>query len=380
MSSQKNRKMACPPYEAAALLQAGSILNVYTEASHENIGSCLTEALVIHAPHDLRLDPAPLPQPGPDEVRVNMAWGGICGSDLHYFSHGGVGASVLHAPMVLGHEVSGTIDALGRDVKGFSVGEAVAIHPARPCGHCPECMREQRNLCRNMHFLGSAARDPHTDGGFRRAMTVKAAQLHSLPPGLTLRHACLAEPLSVALHAIARAGDVHGRSVMVQGAGPIGLLIVAGLVHHGAKRIVATDLEDFPLQRATRLGASRCYNTRHAAVEEEFDILFEATGVPAALPAAIARTRRGGMMVQVGMFPPGDIPVPIAQIINRELDFRGTFRFDTEFDAALALLAERPEIADILVTQQFPLSEFAAAFALAPDRRQAAKILLSLSS
>ncbi|GAN97899.1 alcohol dehydrogenase Zn-containing [Komagataeibacter europaeus NBRC 3261] len=102
--------------------------------------------------------------------------------------------------------------------------------------------------------------------------------------------------------------------------------------------------------------------------------------MPAALPAAIARTRRGGILVQVGMFPPGDIPVPIARIINRELDFRGTFRFDTEFDAALALLAERPEIADILVTRQFPLGDFAAAFALAPDRRQASKILLALST
>ncbi|PYD49530.1 L-idonate 5-dehydrogenase [Komagataeibacter saccharivorans] len=368
------------PIRAAALLQARSILNVYAETSHENVESCLTEALVIHASHDLRLDPILLPDPGPDEVQVNMAWGGICGSDLHYFSHGGVGASVLHAPMVLGHEVSGTISALGSDVKGFSVGQDVAIHPARPCGHCLECARERRNLCRNMLFLGSAARDPHTDGGFRRSMTVKAAQLHSLPPGLTLRRACLAEPLSVALHAIARAGDVRGRNVMVQGAGPIGLLIVAGLVHHGAKRIVVTDLEDSPLQCATRLGADRCYNTRHTEVEEEFDILFEATGVPTALPAAIGHTRRGGILVQVGMFPPGDIQVPVAQIINRELDFRGTFRFDTEFDAALALLAERPEIADILVTQQFPLRDFAAAFALAPDRRQAAKILLSLNS
>ncbi|WP_186336033.1 L-idonate 5-dehydrogenase [Komagataeibacter melaceti] len=353
---------------------------MYSEASNRETASSLTEALVIHAPHDLRLDPAPLPQPGPDEVRVDMAWGGICGSDLHYFAHGGVGASVLHAPMVLGHEVSGTVSAMGRDVTDLAVGQAVAIHPARPCGHCPECTRGRRNLCRNMQFLGSAARDPHTDGGFRRAMIVRATQLHPLPPGLDLRRACLAEPLSVALHAIARAGDVRGRSVMVQGSGPIGLLLVAGLAHHGAERIVATDLEGFPLQCADRLGADACYNTRHATVEEEFDIVFEATGVPAALPGAITHTRRGGMLVQVGMFPPGDVAVPVAQIISRELDFRGTFRFDTEFDAALALLAERPEIADILVTQQFPMRDFATAFAIAPDRRQAAKVLLSLSA
>ncbi|WP_239019309.1 L-idonate 5-dehydrogenase [Novacetimonas pomaceti] len=348
------------------------------KVGHEEAVFSLTEALVIHAPHDLRLEPAPQSPPGPDEVRVDMAWGGICGSDLHYFAHGGVGASVLHAPMVLGHEVSGTIGAMGRNVKGFVPGEAVAIHPARPCGHCPECMRGQRNLCRDMRFLGSAARDPHTDGGFRRTMTVRATQLHPLPPGLDLRRACLAEPLSVALHAIARAGDVRGRDVMVQGAGPIGLLLVAGLAHHGAGRVVTTDLEDFPLRCAGRLGANACHNTRHVAVEEEFDIVFEATGVPAALPTAIARTRRGGVLVQVGMFPPGDVAVPVAQIISRELDYRGTFRFDTEFDAALALLAEHPEIADILVSQQFPLRDFATAFALAPDRRQATKVLLSL--
>ncbi|PYD75230.1 L-idonate 5-dehydrogenase [Novacetimonas pomaceti] len=348
------------------------------KVGHEEAVFSLTEALVIHAPHDLRLEPAPQSPPGPDEVRVDMAWGGICGSDLHYFAHGGVGASVLHAPMVLGHEVSGTIGAMGRNVKGFVPGEAVAIHPARPCGHCPECMRGQRNLCRDMRFLGSAARDPHTDGGFRRTMTVRATQLHHLPPGLDLRRACLAEPLSVALHAIARAGDVRGRDVMVQGAGPIGLLLVAGLAHHGAGRVVTTDLEDFPLRCAGRLGANACHNTRHVAVEEEFDIVFEATGVPAALPTAIARTRRGGVLVQVGMFPPGDVAVPVAQIISRELDYRGTFRFDTEFDAALALLAEHPEIADILVSQQFPLRDFATAFALAPDRRQATKVLLSL--
>ena len=355
----------------------GDIMDMYPSEDEEtSLG--MTESLVIHAAHDLRLEPVVLRQPAPDEVWVDMAWGGICGSDLHYLAHGGVGASVLHAPMVLGHEVSGTVGRIGSQVKDFAPGDAVAIHPARPCGTCPECMSMQRNLCRNTRFLGSAARDPHTDGGFRRTMVLAATQLRHLPPGLDTRRACLAEPLSVALHAVARAGGVRGRTVMVQGAGPIGLLLVAALAHHGAGRIVATDLEDFPLQRAKLLGAHACCNTRSSEVAEEFDILFEATGVPSALPHAIAHTRRGGVLVQVGMFPPGDITVPLALIISREIEMRGTFRFDREFDAALALLAEKPEIADILVTQQFPLSEFSTAFALAPDRRQAAKILLSL--
>ncbi|NHO31663.1 L-idonate 5-dehydrogenase [Acetobacter fallax] len=341
--------------------------------------SASTEALVIHAAHDLRLDTSPLPEPGPGEVRINMEWGGICGSDLHYFAHGGVGASVLHNPMILGHEVSGTVAVTGPDVTGFTKGDPVAIHPARPCGDCPECRRDRRNLCRNVRFLGSAAFDPHTDGGFRRAMTVDATQLRHLPPGLDTRRACLAEPLAVALHAISRAGEVRGRSALVQGAGPIGLLIVAGLVHAGAARIVATDLQNFPLERALLLGAQEGHNSSNGPLEDEFDIVFEATGAAAALPEAIARTRRGGILVQVGMFPPGNVSVPLAQIISRELDFRGTFRFDHEFDDALALLAEKPEIADTLVTREFPITRFQDAFALAPDRTRAAKVLLALS-
>ncbi|GBQ70149.1 zinc-dependent alcohol dehydrogenase [Ameyamaea chiangmaiensis NBRC 103196] len=336
------------------------------------------KALVIHAAHDVRLTPITTDAPGPGEIRITLAWGGLCGSDLHYFQHGGVGASVLREPMILGHEVSGTIDRLGAGVGGFHPGQDVAIHPARPCGECPECRRGLRHLCRSTRFFGSAAFLPHTDGGFRTSMIVRAEQVRALPPGLDVRRAALAEPLAVALHAIARAGDVRGRSVLVQGAGPIGALVVAGLSDHGAGRIVATDLQDFPLSLASKLGAHATWNARDEPPDEEFDVVFEATGVAAALPNAVARTRRGGILVQVGMFPPGLVETPLAQIISRELDFRGTLRFDTEFDDALLLLAKRPEIADILVTHQMTLDEHQDAFAIGADRRQAAKVLLDL--
>ena len=166
-----------------------------------------TDALVVHARHDLRLEHVDVPEPGPEQVAVRVAWGGICGSDVHYVEHGGVGASVLREPMVLGHEASGIVSRIGSGVTGWKTDDAVAIHPARPCGACPECRRGQRNLCRHVQFLGSAARLPHTGGAFRRELLVDASQLHRLPPGLDLRRATLAEPLSVALHAIARGGD-----------------------------------------------------------------------------------------------------------------------------------------------------------------------------
>ena len=337
-----------------------------------------TEALVIHHKGDLRLDKIPLPALEAGTVRIRPAWGGICGSDMHYFLHGGVGASVLREPMILGHEVSGVVEAVAPDVTQFHAGEAVAIHPAKPCGTCPECLRGARHLCRNMRFFGSAALLPHTGGGFRREMIVDASQLYALPPGLDVRRASMAEPFSVALHAINRAGNVEGRKILVQGAGPIGALIVAGLKIAGASEIVVTDLHDFPLEIARKLGATATFNTSQAAHEDEYEVVFEATGVISALPTAIAKTRKGGILVQVGIFPPGDIPAPLAQIISRELDYRGTFRFDLEFGEALNLLAKNHWIADGLITHSFPLEHYQDAFTASLDRKTSSKVLLEL--
>ncbi|MBB2205029.1 L-idonate 5-dehydrogenase [Gluconacetobacter takamatsuzukensis] len=337
-----------------------------------------TDALVIHDREDLRLDRVPVAAPGRGEVTVRVAWGGICGSDMHYLKHGGVGASVLRAPMILGHEISGFVEAAGPGVHGLAPGEAVAVHPARPCGECPECRRGLRHLCRETRFLGSAAMLPHTDGGFRRLMTVAASQVYPLPPGLDVRAACLAEPLSVALHAIIRAGDVRGRSVLVQGAGPIGALIVAGLKIAGAGEIVATDLQDFPLSIARRMGATTTVNTASAPHVAEHDIVFEVSGAAGALPTAIGCTAKGGVLVQVGMFPPGDVGIPLGQIIARELDYRGSFRFDTEFGTALDLLAAYPWIAEGLVTHRFPLAAFGEAFTASLDRRHSSKVLFDI--
>lgn len=337
-----------------------------------------TEALVIHSKGDLRLDTVPLPALNSGQVLVRPAWGGICGSDMHYFLHGGVGASVLREPMILGHEVSGIVEAIASGETRFRVGEAVAIHPARPCGHCPECERGERHLCRNMKFFGSAAFLPHTDGGFRREMVVDSAQLYALPEGLDVRRASLAEPFAVALHAIARAGDVKGRSVMVQGAGPIGALIVAGLKVAGAAQIIATDLQDFALEIASNLGATKTINKATQKNEDEYEIVFEATGVAPALTTAISRTRKGGTLVQVGMFAPGNVPAPLAQLIVREIDFRGSFRFDEEFGQALKILAANPWIADGLITHSFPLDRFEEAFTASLDRTSSSKVLLEL--
>jgi L-idonate 5-dehydrogenase len=350
-------------------------------------------ACVIHKAGDLRVEERTPAAPGPEEVAVTVAFGGICGSDLHYYRHGRVGDFTVQEPMVLGHEIVGRVAALGPGAEGPAVGTPVAVHPATPCDHCPECGAGRRNVCADSRYLGSAARTPHVQGGFAQHVTVPDAQTRALPPELDLRRAVLAEPLSVALHAVRRAGDVRGKRVLVTGAGPIGCLVTAVLHHKGAAEIVVSDLMETPLRIAGECGATSTVRAdgRDGSdgpdssaggtpfdVSVGFDVSVEASGAPAALRTCVERTRRGGTVVLLGLLPPGDVPLLGNITVTRELDLRGAFRFDSEFDEALRLLAG-PLPVDAIVTHTFPLAEARAAFDLAHDRSVASKVLLDLA-
>lgn len=337
-------------------------------------------ACVVHGAGDLRIEERPYDGPGPGEIAVAVALGGICGSDLHYYRHGRVGDFTVREPMVLGHEIVGHVSALGPGTAGPAVGTPVAVHPATPCDRCAECSAGRRNICAHTRYLGSAARTPHVQGGFARLVSAPAAQIRALPPELALHRAVLAEPLSVALHAVHRAGDVAGRRVLVTGAGPIGCLVTAVLRHRGAAEVVVSDLLDTPLRLATASGATatvRADTPDDAAWAEPFDIAVEASGAPAGLRTCVERVRRGGTVVLLGLLPPGEVPLLGNVTVTRELDLRGAFRFDTEFDEAITLLAEGLPV-DAIVTHTFPLAESRAAFDIAHDRTVASKVLLDL--
>ncbi|MEP6980590.1 MAG: alcohol dehydrogenase catalytic domain-containing protein, partial [Nakamurella sp.] len=172
------------------------------------------KALVVHGAGDLRIDETDIGEPGEGQVLVRMTHGGICGSDLHYYRHGAVGAFTLREPLVLGHEVVGVVDL---DPSGsLAAGTPVAIHPATPCTRCPECLAGYRNVCRHARYFGSAASMPHTQGGFSEFMVVRDDQLRRLPEGLPLSRAVLAEPLAVGMHALRRAGGVAGAKVLIK--------------------------------------------------------------------------------------------------------------------------------------------------------------------
>ncbi|WP_179382258.1 L-idonate 5-dehydrogenase [Streptomyces sp. SA15] len=337
---------------------------------------------VIHGQGDLRAEELPVPTPGPGQALVAVRYGGVCGSDLHYWRHGGVGDFRLREPMVLGHEVVGTVVSYGDGASGPVVGTAVAVHPATPCGVCPECADGRRNVCRDTRYLGSAARFPHVQGGFAAQVVVPAEQLRPLPTGLELRRAALAEPLSVALHAVRRAGDLRGRHVLVTGAGPIGCLVVAAAKAAGAGHVTATDLLPEALRYASAAGADtvvRADDPSDAGWPSEVDTAVEASGVAAGLDTCLRLVRRGGVVVQLGMLPSGQSPFAGNLVVSREIELRGAFRFDGEFDEALELLAAEP-VFDGLVSAVVPVREAESAFALAADRSRSCKVLLDFES
>ncbi|EST21862.1 L-idonate 5-dehydrogenase [Streptomyces roseochromogenus] len=333
---------------------------------------------VIHGAGDLRVTELPVPEPGPGEALVAVRYGGICGSDLHYWRLGEVGDFRLREPMVLGHEVAGTVVSYGAGAAGPVPGTPVAVHPATPCGRCPECADGRANVCRDSRYLGSAARFPHVQGGFASHIAVPAGQLRALPGGLGLRRAALTEPLSVALHAVRRAGDVSGRRVLVTGAGPIGCLVVAAAKAAGAARVTVTDLVPEALGYAAVTGADtlvRADDPGDAGWPEEVDVAVEASGVAAGLDTCLRRVRRGGVVVQLGMLPPGLSPFAGHRVVSREIELRGAFRFGAEFDDALELLAARGEF-DGLISAVVPVREAESGFELAADRGRSCKVLL----
>jgi L-idonate 5-dehydrogenase len=339
--------------------------------------------VIIHAPKDLRVEEVEVPQLGGRDVRVRIEAGGICGSDLHYYHHGGFGTVRLKQPMALGHEIAGTVDAVGSEVTRVQPGTRVAVNPSQPCDACRYCRMGLRNHCLDMRFMGSAMRFPHVQGGFRQKITINEEQAVPIAPGMTMAEAAMAEPLAVCLHAARQAGSLSGAKVLVTGCGPIGTLAVVAARHGGAVEIVATDVTSYPLSLAQRVGASRTINVAEDADalapyktdKGTFDVLFEASGNEAALRGALDAVRCGGIVVQLGLG--GDMKLPINVIVTKELQLRGTFRFDEEFRLAVDLMGEGAVDVKPLLTETLPFERATEAFELASDRSRAMKVQLA---
>jgi L-idonate 5-dehydrogenase len=353
-------------------------------AENASMNPSSMRAIVLHKPQDLHVEEREVALPGPGEVLVRIERGGICGSDLHYFRHGGFGAVRMKEPMILGHEIAGCIELLGQGVEGPAVGTPVAVNPSSPCGICSFCRTGQPIHCSDMRFLGSAMRTPHVQGGFSEHLVCRAENAVPLVSGSDSAAGAFAEPLAVTLHAVGQA-PVYGGRVLIMGAGPIGVLLALAARYAGAREIVVTDIQERPLAYARQVGADRTVNVAdhpdamavYAANKGHFDVIFEAAGQGATVSDALPVVKPRGTVVLVGQGATADIP--ISTIVTKEIKLRGSFRFDKEFALAVDLIGSGRIDVSPLLSDTLPLVEAKRAFLLAGDKSKSMKVQIAFS-
>ena len=343
---------------------------------------------VLHGAKDIRLNKVALPELRPGMVLLRVRQAGICGSDLHYFEHGYCAAFVPTRPFILGHEFTADVAAAAADVKAPEVGARVTVNPARACGFCEYCKAGRGNLCRQTIMLGSASTTPPTDGAFAEFVTVRADQCHVLPPHLDDGLGAMMEPFAVALHAVKRVGSVSGKKVLVTGGGPIGLLVLITARAFGAAPVLLSDIVASRRDTALKLGADAALDPMAATLGDQvrelagdgFDVVFEASGAPPALRQAFSLVRPGGTIVQIGTLGTDDIPLPANQVMSRETQFIGSFRYGNVFGEAIRLVAAGRVNLAPLISQVFPLAELPQAMQRAFAKDSVMKVQIVVGS
>jgi len=340
------------------------------------------KAAVLHGARDIRIESYRQPELHAGMVLLRSRRVGICGTDLHYYEHGYNATFVPDRPFILGHELTGEVAAVASDVQVLKPGQRVAVNPARSCGFCDYCKGGQINLCRKTIMLGSASTTPPTDGALAEFLTVRADQCHLLPEDMDDGAGAMMEPLSVALHAVKRAGTVSGKRVLVTGAGTIGLLVAMTARAFGAVPVAVSDPVSARRLKAIELGVDVALDPAahdlHDQVREltdlGFDMVFEASGAPAALRAAFDLVRPGGTIVQIGTVGTADIPIPVNQLMVREINFRGSMRYGDTFDEAIRLVAAGRVKVQPFINHVFALDDSVKALQFAADRSLALKV------
>jgi len=331
----------------------------------------------IHAKDDLRVEQAETPDVGPGEVLLRLGAGGICGSDLHYFFEGRNGSFVVREPLIPGHEASAVVARVGAGVTRVKIGDKVAVSPSHACGRCEYCRDGREQLCTRMKFLGSASLFPHVQGMFQEYFVMGERQCYPVGGDVSLGEIAFAEPLAVGLHAVNRGGDLLGKSVLITGAGTIGCVTVLAARLAGARTITVSDILDRPLAQAKQVGADVALHAARdaeALAKPQFDVAYEVSGSIHALKTCMASIKRGGVVVQVGTLPHEPLPFVVNEIMAKEIDLRGAFRWGIEFDWAVAYLSTRRVDVRPLISGQFPLQDAVAAFHLAADKNKATKV------
>ncbi|WP_328744117.1 2,3-butanediol dehydrogenase [Streptomyces sp. NBC_00285] len=300
------------------------------------------KAAIWYGAKDVRVEDVPVTPPRPGEVTIEVAYCGICGSDLHEYADGPHAIPVgdphpesgVAAPLVLGHEFCGTVTEVGGGVTGVVPGDRVAVEPHYRCGTCPRCLAGEYNICRHFGFAGLMGH-----GGLAERVTLPGYMLHRLPDEVSLEQAAVFEPAAVALHAVRRAGIRPGETVAVLGLGPIGLLVTQLAVCHGAGRVVAADRSVTRRELAARLGAAETgADLADVVGGEGADVVFEAVGSEDTLRACLAATRRGGRVMFLGLT--GTVRLDAFALVNNEQTITTSVGYRNAYPELIRMVAE----------------------------------------
>ncbi len=337
-------------------------------------------AAVLHGIKDLRVDEVPVPSaPARGEVQVHIAKVGICGSDVHYYEHGRIGDFIVESPMVLGHECSGVVAQVGEGVSHLKEGDRVAIEPGVPrlsnaLSHY-YMKRGEYNLCPDIFFFAT----PPDHGSFCSLVNHRADFCFKLPENVTLEEGAMIEPLSTGIYAARVAPVTMGDTVVITGAGPIGLMNLLACRAAGATNVVISDMVASRLEVAKQIGATQVVSGNAdelKAIARELtdgrgaDVCIECAGHPSALNAAIGAARPGAAVVLIGMPPNDTATLNINDLIVREIKLRPIFRYNNTFPTGVELLASGKVDVKPLISKRFELREVPQAFEYVLDNRE----------
>ncbi len=336
------------------------------------------KAAVLHGVGDVRIEQWPAPGPlKPDEARVRIHTVGVCGSDVHYFERGRIGPFVVTEPLILGHECCGIVEEVGAEVKNVKPGDAVAVEPGVPCRHCEFCHTGRYNVCRDVVFMGTP---PH-HGAFREVVNWPADFLYKLPEGMPTEQGALVEPLAVGMWACRRGEVKGGDTVAVLGCGTIGLMTLQAAIAEGATTIIASDVVESRLEMAKKLGATHAVNAATTdfvgAVAEitggrYADVVLECAGLALTQAQAVHCVKPGGIVVIVGLAPEDSFEYPIMEMMTRECDIRGVFRYANVFEDCVQLIAAGRINVEPMITRRYDLEHTGEALRFAMEQKTAA--------
>ncbi|WP_154661480.1 NAD(P)-dependent alcohol dehydrogenase [Bacillus ndiopicus] len=300
----------------------------------------------------------------PNEVLVKVEAVGICGSDIHYYQHGHIGTRTVQYPHIQGHEFAGTVVEIGSKVTNFTVGDRVTVEPGVPCRTCEKCRNGKYNLCDKVIFLSTP---PHK-GALRQYISHPEDFVFLIPDELTFEEATLAEPLSVAIHALRRANLRPGMRILITGMGPVGLMCVCAASYYNASEIFVTDMVEHKLQVATELGATDTVKIPSEVIPEDyFDIVIETSGAKSAVQSGIRALKKGGKFVSIGFPKDAEVPIDLTLMLQRELDLITVYRYANTFPLAISILKDLKDVIGAVITSTFELKDISEAMKKATE-------------